>query len=488
MAKKCCKGKGACTCDTEFVAPMSVLWELYGGIGEEVDIVAVAWEREDGKVYRYDLPIPANLSSAAAKEVSYVVERIAKFIVWSAGGWKLYLAGPDAVVKPVAKAYTKKGARAFDYDFFTSIYGRPVETVILPLNKMPEMNETPALVKTVADGCRIGFDLGASDFKISALNKGEVVFSEEFPWDPRNNADPEYHYQKLTEGLKAAANALPRVDAIGGSTAGVLVGQKMGLASLFRAVKEKNPSKFETAQNMFYRIEKDWGVPFAVYNDGDVTALAGMITMNKKGILGVAMGSSEAVGYVDPKGRMTGRISELAFAPVDFNPHAPKCEWSGDAGVGAMAFSQQAVNWLAEKYGFKFPKTMALPERLKVVQAAMEAGDAKALKVYIQIGRFLAHAIPWYNEFYDYENMMILGRVTSGLGGEVILETAKTVLKDVYPEWAEKIDIFMPDEKARRLGQSVAAAQIPVIGKAPKASCACAKAKSVKKCCKGKKK
>ena len=481
MAKKCCKGKGACTCDTEFVAPMSVLWELYGGIGEKADIVAVAWEREDGKVYRYDLPIPSNLSAAAAKEVSYVVERIAKFIVWSAGGWKLYLAGPDAVVKPVAKAYTKKGARAFDYDFFTSIYGRPVEAVILPLNKIPEMNETPALVKTVADGCRIGFDLGASDFKISALNKGKVVFSEEFPWDPRNNADPEYHYQKLTEGLKAAAAALPRVDAIGGSTAGTLVGQKMGIASLFRAVKEKNPSKFETAQNMFFRIEKDWGVPFAIYNDGDVTALAGMITMNKKGILGVAMGSSEAVGYVDPKGRMTGRISELAFAPVDFNPNAPKCEWSGDAGVGAMAFSQQAVNWLAEKYGFKFPKTMALPERLKVVQAAMEKGDDKALKVYIQIGRFLAHAIPWYNEFYDYENMMILGRVTSGLGGEVILETAKTMLKDVYPEWAEKIDIFMPDEKARRLGQSVAAAQIPVIAKgkcAAKSACCKAKGKN----------
>ena len=327
------------------------------------------------------------------------------------------------------------------------------------------MNEKPALVKTVADGCRIGFDLGASDFKISALNKGKVVFSKEFPWDPRNNADPEYHYSKLTAGLKEAAASLPRVDAIGGSTAGTLVGQKMGIASLFRAIKEKNPSKFETAQNMFFRIEKDWGVPFAIYNDGDVTALAGMITMGKKGILGVAMGSSEAVGYVDMKGRMTGRISELAFAPVDFNPAAPKCEWSCDHGVGAMAFSQQAVNWLAEDFGFKFPKSMKLPERLKVVQAAMEKGDAKALKVYIQIGRFLAHAIPWYNEFYDYENMMILGRVTSGLGGEVILETAKAMLKDLYPEWAEKIDIFMPDEKARRLGQSVAAAQIPVIKK-----------------------
>ena len=467
----CSCGKKGCACgNSEFIAPMTALWQIYDGIESkaEADIVAIAWEREDGKVFRYDLPIPKRLDASAVKFVSHVVERIAKFTLWAAGGWKLYLSGPDTVVKPVAKAYTKKGLRAFDYDFFSSIYGRPVEAVVVPLAKMPEFNENLQQVKTVADGCRIGFDLGASDFKISALKNGKVVFSKEFPWDPRNNADPEYHYSMLTAGLKEAAAALPRVDAIGGSTAGVLVDKKLGLASLLRAVKEKNPKKFEQGQNMFYRIEKEWGVPFAVYNDGDVTALAGMISMNRNGILGVAMGSSEAVGYVDPKRRMTGRICELAFAPVDFNPCAPKDEWSGDYGVGAMAFSQQAANWLAEKYGFKFPKSMKLPERLKVVQAAMEKGDDKAVKVYLEIGRFLAHAIPWYNEFYDYENMMILGRVTSGLGGEIILESAKRMLKDVYPEWAEKIDIFMPDEKARRLGQSVAAAQIPVIKKGRK--------------------
>ena len=467
----CSCGKKGCACgNSEFIAPMTALWQIYDGIESkaEADIVAIAWEREDGKVFRYDLPIPKRLDASAVKFVSHVVERIAKFTLWAAGGWKLYLSGPDAVVKPVAKAYTKKGLRAFDYDFFSSIYGRPVEAVVVPLAKMPEFNEKLQQVKTVADGCRIGFDLGASDFKISALKNGKVVFSKEFPWDPRNNADLEYDYSMLTAGLKEAAAALPRVDAIGGSTAGVLVDKKLGLASLLRAVKEKNPKKFEQGQNMFYRIEKEWGVPFAVYNDGDVTALAGMISMNRNGILGVAMGSSEAVGYVDPKRRMTGRICELAFAPVDFNPCAPKDEWSGDYGVGAMAFSQQAANWLAEKYGFKFPKSMKLPERLKVVQAAMEKGDDKAVKVYLEIGRFLAHAIPWYNEFYDYENMMILGRVTSGLGGEIILESAKRMLKDVYPEWAEKIDIFMPDEKARRLGQSVAAAQIPVIKKGRK--------------------
>jgi len=469
MACSCKK----CKCDTEFVAPMGALWEIYEGIGSKADVVAIAWEREDGKIFRYDLPIPQRLDPAAAKKVSYVVDRIAKFIVWSAGGWKLYLAGPDAVVKPVAKAYTKKGSRAFDYGFFSDLYGRPVETVIVPLKKMPEMNETLTKVKTVADGCRIGFDLGASDFKISALKEGKVVFSKEFPWDPRNNPDPEYHYSMLTAGLKEAAATLPRVDAIGGSTAGTLVGKKMGVASLFRAIKEKNPDKYPIAQDMFFRVEKDWGVPFEIYNDGDVSALAGMITMGKKGILGVAMGSSEAVGYIDQSGALTGRITELAFAPVDFNPNAPRCEWSGDAGVGAMAFSQQAVNWLAEKFGFEFPKEMKLPERLKVVQAAMEKGDQRALKVYIQIGRFLAHAIPWYNEFYDYSSMMLLGRVTSGLGGDVILETAQTMLKDVYPEWAEKIELFVPDEHFRRLGQSVAAAQIPVIKKAP-----------AKKCCK----
>ena len=463
----CTCGKKNCHGNCDFLAPMSALWQIYDGIDAKANaaVVSIAWEREEGKVFRYDLPIPKRLDPCAVKFVTHVVERIVKFALWAAGGWKLYLSGPDAIVRPIEKAYAKKGLRKFDYDFFSSIYGRPVEVAVVSAKKMPEFAERLQSVKTVADGCRLGFDLGASDFKISALNRGKVVFSKEFPWDPRNQPDPEYHYAKLTAGLKEAAKHLPRVDAIGGSTAGVLVGKKLGLASLLRAVKEKNPSKFADGQNMFYRLEKDWGVPLAVYNDGDVTALAGMISMNRNGILGVAMGSSEAVGYVDMKRRMTGRICELAFAPVDFNPCAPKDEWSGDYGVGGMAFSQQAVDWLAAKYGFRFPKAMKLPERLKAVQAALEKGDARALKVFLEIGRFLAHAIPWYNEFYDYENMMVLGRVTSGLGGEIILETAKRILKDVYPEWAEKIDVFMPDEQARRLGQSVAAAQIPVIRK-----------------------
>lgn len=462
MAKKC---DCAYVPGADFQSPIKAVNYLKMHAGETPDKVAIAWEREDGLVARYDLLFPKRLSPVAEKGVLNVAERAAKFLLWAAGGWKLTLAGPDRICQAIAKAYTKKGARAFDYDFMSGVYDRPMEARVVPMAKMPAAHEKTVTLKNNTDGCRIGFDLGASDFKISALKNGKVVFSQEFPWDPRNNPDPEYHYTRLNEGLEAAVAALPRVDAIGGSTAGVVVANRIRTASLFRAIKEQNPGKYAVAQNMFQRLQEEWQVPVEVANDGDVTALAGVITMNKKGILGLAMGSSEAVGYVTPKGALTGRITELAFAPVDLNPNAPKDEWSGDAGVGAMYFSQQAVDFLARAYGFKFPQAMKLPERLKVVQAAMEKGDEKALKVYLMIGRYLANAVPWYREFYDFSNLMILGRVTSGLGGEVILETARMGLQALDPAMAEEVEIFMPDEKARRLGQSVAAAQIPVIRK-----------------------
>ena len=460
--KKCECG---CGVDTGFQAPLKAINFLRAHAQGAAQTVAVAWEREDGHVFRYDVTIPKRIHPAMLPGVRHLVERVAKFVLWSAGGWKLYLSGPDGIVKPVAKAYTKKGARAFDYEFFNDLYGRPIETAILPLRKMPVTCEREVVVKGNTNGNRIGFDLGASDFKISALKRGKVVFSKEFPWDPRPQSDPDYHYEKLSAGLEAAAAALGgKVDAIGGSSAGTFVGKKLGVASLIRGVKEKNPSKYEIAQNLFARVEDEWKCPFEVFNDGDVTALAGAITMKRTGILGVAMGSSEAVGYINQNGALTGRISELAFAPVDLNPNAGVCEWSGDAGVGAMYFSQQAVNYLACRFGMKFPKTMKLPERLKVVQAAMEKREEVALKIYLMIGRYLANAAAWYHEFYDYSNLMILGRVTSGFGGDIILNTARMGLEAVDPLLAEQIDIFMPDEKARRLGQSVAAAQIPSIG------------------------
>ncbi len=442
----------------DFKPPITLLQELKRAARPGGKTLVIAWERENGYVSRYDLPLPSRSEDSA--EVLLLAERIVKFLLWAAGGWRLMLCGPRKLCMAIKQQYTKNGARAFDAEFMAGVYGEPMVVELRPLAEMPQAYERALLMDNRTNGNRLGFDLGASDLKISAVKRGKVVFSEEFPWDPRNQSDPEYHYSKLNEALKKAAAKLPRVDAIGGSTAGVVVDNRIQVASLFRAVP---PERYAEAQSMFLRLGKEWNVPVEVANDGDVTALAGLMSLGKKGILGVAMGSSEAGGFIDRMGCLTGRLSELAFAPVDLHPSAPADEWSGDIGVGAMYFSQQAVNHLALKKGIRFPAKMPLPERLKKVQERMLDGDVTALTIFQKIGLYLGYTVPWYREFYGFDSLMILGRVTSGTGGVMILETARLILADQFPELAEQVEVFMPDEKARRVGQSVAAASLPLI-------------------------
>jgi len=212
---------------------------------------------------------------------------------------------------------------------------------------------------------------------------------------------------------------------------------------------------------LFLKLRQEWGVPMEVINDGDVTALAGGLSLERNGILGIALGSSEAVGFLDRQGRITGWINELAFSTVDANPDAGTDDWSGNPGVGAAYFSQQAVDRLAGPAGMVFPADLALPERLKDVQARMAQGDPAAREIFETIGVYLGYTLPWYAEFYDMESAMILGRVTSGEGGEIILAKAKAVLEAEFPATAQAIAIFLPDEKSRRVGQAVAAASLP---------------------------
>jgi predicted NBD/HSP70 family sugar kinase len=162
---------------------------------------------------------------------------------------------------------------------------------------------------------------------------------------------------------------------------------------------------------------------------------------------------------MDKRGRILGWLNELAFAPVDYNPKATADEWSGDAGVGALYFSQQAVNKLLPKAKIKLPKAMDLPERLKEVQNLMAAGDERATRIYETIGVYLGYTIPHYRDFYDFDHMLILGRVTTGKGGDIVLAKAREVLALEFPEVS--IAMHVPDEKSRRVGQAVAAASLP---------------------------
>jgi len=413
-------------------------------------------EREGGRVSRLSVEIV----DPHAPDTRQYVERLAKFMLWGWGGWRLYVGGPAALAEPIAAAYRAGGARAFDAELMGRVYERPFEVVACSADEVPPERDTGMPVGGHLNGCRLGFDLGASDFKLAAVCDGTVVHTEEVPWTPKDQADPEYHYVLLAEGLKRVATHLPRVDAIGGSSAGVIVRNRIMVASLFRSVP---PARFSEARDLFLRIGREWGVPFEVANDGDVTALAGAMGLGVNGILGVAMGSSEAAGCLDRNGRLRGWLTELAFAPVDYAPDAPADEWSGDRGVGAMYFSQQAVGRLLKPAGIDVAVDMPLPERLKHLQALMAKGDRRALLVYQTIGIYLGYALPHYARFYDVGHALVLGRVTTGAGGETVVNKAREVLAGEFPEFADRLHVDVPDEKTRRVGQAVAAASLPAL-------------------------
>ena len=307
-------------------------------------------------------------------------------------------------------------------------------------------------------GCRIGFDAGGSDRKVSAVIDGQVVYSEEVVWNPKITEDPTYHYNEILTAMKTAASKMPRVDAIGVSSAGVYVDNKIMVASLFLKVDKQKHGDY--VKNMYINVAKEMGAPLEVANDGDVTALAGSIDLNDNRVLGIAMGTSEAVGYINADGCINGWLSELAFAPVDFNADAMQDEWSGDFGVGCKYFSQDAVIKLAEAGGFKFEEGLTPAQKLKVIQALMEKDDPLAMQIFEDIGIYLAHTIPFYSKFYEIKHVLLLGRVMGGKGGNLVLDTCKKVLCEEYPEFAS-INITLPDESNRRVGQSIAAASLP---------------------------
>ncbi|MFQ3588532.1 MAG: ROK family protein [Fimbriimonadaceae bacterium] len=423
--------------------------------------LAIALDRMDGTCSRYDTAIFPDGHELAPLNLPYV-ERLVKFLLWQKGAPKVWIGGSDAVAAHIRSVYSPGGARAFDYEFMgETIYERPFEVVSCPIDAVPPARETSMAIGRHLEGCRIGFDLGASDRKVAAVIDGEAVYTEEVVWTPRDATDPQYHYDEIMAALKKAAEHMPRVDAIGGSSAGVILHNRPMVASLFRGVPK---DLFETRiKNLFLDIGKAWGVPIEVANDGDVTALAGAMSLGENAVLGIAMGSSEAVGYVNGEGNITGWLNELAFAPIDVHPEAPADEWSGDVGCGVQYLTQQAVFRMAKKVGIQLDESALLAERLKAAQSLLEAGDERAEMIWATIGVEAGYAVAHYATFYDVEHVLVLGRVTSGRGGGIILDRAREVLRTEFPEMAARIRLNLPDEKTRRVGQAVAAASLPEI-------------------------
>ena len=437
--------------------PFGVWMEQYLEGAEQP--LAIAVERDKGHISVRHTKIHGTPEMAAA-DYRYV-ERIVKFLLWSIGGFRVYICGCDELAQKLKAAYTPGGDRAFDFDFVQKLYERDLEIISLPYDQAPAANEAPVPIGGHMDGCRIGFDAGGSDRTVSAVINGECVYSEDVVWHPKTQEDPTYHYNHILEAMQTAASKMPRVDAIGVSSAGVFVGNAPMVASLFIKVPR---SRWDEVKTIYDRAGAAIGdVPVVVANDGDVSALAGAMGMNTGCLMGIAMGTSEAVGYVDAEKNVLGWINELAFAPVDLSEDAMQDEWSTDYGVGCKYFSQDAVNKLAPRAGIQLDPSLTPAEKLKVTQKLMEEGDERAWKVYHDIGVYLGYTVMQYSQFYDIRHMMMMGRVMSGKGGDLILEVCNQVLADEFPALAAQVNVTLPDENTRRVGQSVAAASLPEI-------------------------
>ena len=388
------------------------------------------------------------------------VERTVKFLLWSRGGSDILVSGPQAatLTARLKSDYAPSGERAFDADFFRKVFEKPLSFRAVSAAELPSASASHVQLGRNLAGCRIGFDLGGSDRKCAAMIDGKVVFSEEVKWDPYFQSDPAYHLAGIRHSLDLAARHLPRIDAIGGSSAGVYVNNKVRIASLFRGVQDA--ATFDAkVRDMFVDLAREYDVPFEVLNDGDVTALAASMSLGRNAVLGLAMGTSVAAGYVDQAGNLTNWLSELAFVPIDYRPSGPADEWSGDRGCAVQFFSQQGVGRLLPLAGIALPPSLKLPEQLEELQRLMLTGDPRARQVYEAIGIALGYSIAHFTSFYEMGCLLIMGRVTSGQGGTIIIDRAKDVLRDEFPEL--RIDLVVPSEKDKRHGQAIAAASLP---------------------------
>ena len=213
-------------------------------------------ERANGELSRFETQVFPSDHPRAAANLMYV-ERLVKFLLWQRGGWRVYVGGPREIGEYIAACYAPDGVRKFDYHFMgEDVYEQTFTVTMCAADEVPPANESGRALGRHLDGCRIGFDLGASDRKVSAVVDGQPVYSEEVVWEPRKQTDPDYHYREIMTALKTAASKMPRVDAIGGSSAGIYINNRPMIASLFRGIPKE---RFGEIKDLFLRIQQETG-------------------------------------------------------------------------------------------------------------------------------------------------------------------------------------------------------------------------------------
>merc|ERR1719159_1449951 len=411
----------------------------------------------------------------------YLAGVLIQEMIWQRSASCLMLAGPPKCCELLKAAFSKGGAYEYEVMSMPMVCGTPdatFEVKIVEAKDLPPSKDSPVTCGKDANGCRLAFDLGKSDIKTVAVKDNEVLYSKETEWDV-TNPDPEYHYKAIMDALQLAKEALPRVDAIGGSATGTISGKNEATwCDIFPNVP---PDVYKAkVVDIFVRMAQEVAgdVPLKVINDGEVTALAAVQKIGKGNVMGISMGSSEGGGYANGDGNLMGWINELCYIKLDMNPEAPDDPWTKDPknhrGISHMYLGQRGATKNAHKicevpenYKYPHPDMCTIKHEdhaqcLKLIQAAMKDNPEKAKDLYITMGVYLGYALAQYSEFYKIDHVMILGRVSKGEGGDLMLKTASEVLATEFPD-LPKITFHTADDHFKAVGQCIAAAALPTL-------------------------
>jgi len=387
-----------------------------------------------------------------------------------------------SVTDALVRAFSVGGMYEYEVTAMPNVNGTPESPFpvkVVAASELPEAKDTPQVCGKDASGCRLAFDLGKSDIKVVAVQDNEVKYSKETEWDV-TNPDPDYHFKAIVDAMKIGKEALPKIDAIGGSATGTVSGKNEATwCDIFPNVP---PDVYkEKVVDIFVRIAKELAgdVPLKVINDGEVTALAAVTKIKAGKVLGISMGSSEGGGYANADGNLMGWINELCYIRLDLNPMAPSDPWTKGAhsGISHMYLGQRGATKLASAGGIEAPEDQMYPnpamctikhdnhaQCLKLIQAAMNdpAKEPRARLIYETVGVYLGYGLAQYTEFYEIDHIMILGRVSKGTGGDIMLAKAKEVLQTEFPD-VPPITFHTADDHFKAVGQCIAAAALPEI-------------------------
>jgi len=405
--------------------------------------------------------------------------------IWRCGATELQLAGPAKLCETLKTAYSAGGTYAFEAETMPKAFGLSSAfevKIVGAAADMPAGFDTPQECGKEANGNRLAFDLGKSDIKTVAIKDGEVLDSAETEWDV-TATDPEYHFEAIVKAMRATIEraekkGFGKIEAVGGSATGtVSAANEATWCDIFPNVP---PDAYkEKVVNIFARIAKEVAgdVPLKVINDGEVTALAAVQKIKKGNVLGISMGSSEGGGYANADGNLMGWINELCYMKLDMNPRAPTEPWSNcHRGLSHMYLGQRGATKNAHKickvpdnYVYPHPDMCTIKHEdhaqcLKLVQAAFKDDPAKAGDLYRTCGVYLGYGLAQYTEFYKIDHVMILGRVSKGDGGDLMLKVAAEVLATEFPD-LPPIQFHTADDHFKAVGQCIAAAALPVIPK-----------------------